>query len=258
MTPRPNSNAGGRPVLKVCDLAKTFEMNGEPRPALAPLTFSIYAGEMVCVLGRSGCGKTTLLNLLAGFIAPSAGAAVLDGRAISRPGPDRCVVFQQPALFPWLTVHENVAFGLWQKGESAKTIRAETRRHLEMVGLSAFSDYMTDQISGGMTQRVALARVLVMRPRLLLMDEPFASLDAVTRNEMHDLLLSIWESERITVLFVTHSLEEAVKLADRIIMIQGRPGRIVAEVPVELDRPRHSEEPALRELCRSLHGMLGI
>jgi len=222
---------------------------------LEDVTFNIADGELVCILGPSGCGKTTLLKLIAGFMKPSGGSMEINGKAITRPGRDRCVVFQEDALFPWLTVAENIAFGI--KGLlPGKQVKAEVRRYLEMVGLSAFKDYLPGEISGGMNQRVALARVLILKPQVLLMDEPFGALDAQTREDMQGLLLSLWKALSNTIVFVTHDLGEAILLADRILVMSQNPGRIQSEVPVDLPRPRKKESDEFHLFYRDLRNRL--
>jgi NitT/TauT family transport system ATP-binding protein len=240
-------------VLEIRGLNKTFQIGGQFRNVLERIDFRVRSGEMICILGRSGCGKTTLLNILAGFSPPTAGRVLLRGQAVSKPGPDRCVVFQQDALFPWLTVEENIAFGL-RKPKHAT--REEVDHFLALVGLSEFRNYLPRDISGGMKQRVALARVLILRPAVLLMDEPFAALDAQTREEMQNLLLSVWARLSPTILFVTHDVTEAVKMADRILLMDRDPGRIREDMPVHLPRPREKDTSGFLLLCRDLLRML--
>ena len=243
------------PTLTARSLSKIFHVDGGFSTVLDNVRFDIDSGELVCILGPSGCGKTTLLKLIAGFMSPSGGSIEIGQRRVTRPGPDRCVIFQEDALFPWLTVAENIAFG-------AKTILPrdrlgkEVQRYLEMVGLSAFKDYLPKEISGGMKQRVALARVLILNPRVLLMDEPFGALDAQTREEMQNLLLSLWAELSHTIVFVTHDLGEAVTLADRILLMERNPGRIQAEITVPLPRPRKQESDAFHHFYRDLRGRL--
>jgi NitT/TauT family transport system ATP-binding protein len=204
--------------------------------ALSPIDLDLAENEFVSLVGTSGCGKSTLLGIVAGLVEPTTGHVLVDGAPISGPGRDRGVVFQQYTLFPWLTARQNIEFALDGVG------RAERRRiadeHLELVGLRAFADAWPRQLSGGMKQRVAIARALCYRPRILLMDEPFGALDAQTRLLMQELLTRIWESHRLTVLFVTHDVEEAVTISDRVLVMSNRPGRIKEEVPIPLPRPR--------------------
>ena len=225
-------------ALQIRDLSKIFVVHGSSLTVLDRISFSAQAGEMICILGRSGCGKTTLLNILAGFMTPSSGSILLNRRLVTKPGPDRCVVFQEDTLFPWLTVWENVAFGLKGRTGDRRFVREEVNHFLSLVGLSEFRDYLPRNISGGMKQRVALARVLILKPQVLLMDEPFASLDSQTREEMQNLLTDIWKELEQTILFVTHDVDEAVTLADRILVMDKGPGRIREEIPIALPRPR--------------------
>jgi NitT/TauT family transport system ATP-binding protein len=243
-------------VLETRDLSMVFPAGDGGLAVLKNVTFTAGAGEMVCILGPSGCGKSTLLKILAGFLRPTGGEIWLGGKPVRRPGPERCVVFQEDALFPWLTVAENIAFGLKGRVRDRKARRAEVDRYLELVGLTAFGNYLPRDISGGMKQRVALARVLILQPRVLLMDEPFAALDAQTRNEMQDLLLRLWERFRHTILFVTHDVTEAALLADRILVMDRDPGRVRDIVPVPLARPRRTESDGFHSFYRELCGGL--
>lgn len=218
-------------------VGKTFH-GARDVAALEDVTFTVDEGEFVALLGPSGCGKSTVLNLLAGFETPSQGTVTIDGAAITSPGPDRGVVFQEAALFPWLNVWKNVTFGPEVQGTPRATFEPLTRDMLRVVGLEAFADSLPVQLSGGMRQRVGLARVLVMQPRALLMDEPFGALDAQTRLQMQQLLLDVWQSRRTSVLFVTHDIDEAILLADRVLVMSARPGRIAQTIPIALPRPR--------------------
>lgn len=243
-------------TLSVIDLTKRFEVSGSQVTVLDHITFNARAGEMICLLGRSGCGKTTLLNILAGFFPPSSGDVRLNGQSVEKPGPDRCVVFQEDTLFPWLTVWENIAFGLKGQTRDRTYIKEEVDRFLSLVGLGPFSDYLPKEISGGMKQRVALARVLILKPRVLLMDEPFAALDAQTREEMQTLLVSLWQKLAQTILFVTHNVDEAITLADRILVMNKGPGHIREEIPVLLPRPRRTEKTEFVFIRRKLYESL--
>ncbi|PTY02989.1 sulfonate ABC transporter ATP-binding protein [Verrucomicrobia bacterium LW23] len=209
--------------------------------AVRGINLSIRAGEFVSILGPSGCGKSTLIGALAGFTAPSEGSLFVDGQRVTRPGSDRGVVFQYHNLFPWKTVAGNVEFGLKMRGVGRPERQAVTAEILQRVGLAEFARHYPAQLSGGMQQRVSLARVLVNRPRLLLMDEPFSALDAQCRLLMQELLLELWREFRTTVVFVTHDIDEAIFLADRVILVSPRPGRITGELPVTLPRPRTAE-----------------
>jgi NitT/TauT family transport system ATP-binding protein len=210
--------------------------------ALADVDFQIAEGEFVALLGPSGCGKSTLLNILAGFEPLSSGTVRFDGKAIAKPGPDRGVVFQEASLLPWLTVWENVVFGPKVQGLRREDYEPKARDILKTVGLEKFHDALPVQLSGGMRQRVGIARVLVMEPRALLMDEPFGALDAQTRLSMQQLLLDVWQKLKTTVLFVTHDIDEAILLADRVCVMSARPGRISREIPITLRRPRSIDD----------------
>lgn len=243
-------------LLEVTNLEKVFHVGSGYQTVLKNVHFSVMNGELICILGRSGCGKTTLLNLLAGFLKPSCGTIYLAGKPVSGPGPNRCVVFQEDTLFPWLTVHENIAFGLKGKRFKRDEILRKTTDFLALVGLTDFKDYLPTEISGGMKQRVALARVLILAPQALLMDEPFAALDAQTRSEMQGLLLRLWEEFRHTVIFVTHDVDEAVMLADRVFVMGGHPGRIQKTVDIHLKRPRKREDLQFSKFSRILYESL--
>lgn len=209
--------------------------------AIVGVDLDIEAGAFVCLLGPSGCGKSTLAGALAGHLRPAAGDIRLDDRQIDGPHPDRGLVFQHHTLFPWLSVLDNVAFGLKMRGLAKAERRAEARSMLELVGLGAFADAYPAQLSGGMQQRAEIARVLVNRPRVLLMDEPFGALDAQTRAQMQRQLLDTWARVRTTVLFITHDIDEALFLADRVLVMSARPGRVVADLPVPFGRPRSAD-----------------
>ena len=211
---------------------------GAPTRALEPTTITVGDNDFVTILGPSGCGKSTLLRLVAGLDTPTAGEVLLDGKPVTRPGPDRGMVFQSYTLFPWLTVADNVAFGLREKGVAASERTGIVAEWLTRVGLTSFANHYPKQLSGGMQQRTAIARALANDPAILLLDEPFGALDNQTRALMQELLLGIWERERKTVLFVTHDIEEAIFLASRVVVMTARPGRIKAEVPVDLPHPR--------------------
>jgi NitT/TauT family transport system ATP-binding protein len=219
------------------NVAKTYSGQTEVR-ALDGVSLTINEGEFVALLGPSGCGKSTLLNLLAGFENTTEGTLLFDGETVTRPGPDRGVVFQEAALFPWLNVWQNVIFGPQVQGVARADYEPRARDLLKLVGLEAFAEALPVQLSGGMRQRVGIARVLAMSPRALLMDEPFGALDAQTRLSMQQLLLDVWQSLGTTVLFVTHDIDEAILLSDRICVMTARPGRIMRTIPIALARPR--------------------
>ncbi|MFL5077396.1 MAG: ABC transporter ATP-binding protein [Microvirga sp.] len=212
---------------------------GAPTRALEPARLEVAENDFITILGPSGCGKSTLLRIVAGLDRPSAGRVLLDGRAVAGPGPDRGMVFQSYTLFPWLTVAENIAFGLREKGVPASQRRGTIGAYVEKVGLTGFENHYPKQLSGGMQQRTALARALANDPRILLMDEPFGALDHQTRELMQELLLSIWEGDRKTVLFVTHDIDEAIFMGNRVVVMSARPGRIKCDLPVPLAHPRH-------------------
>ena len=209
--------------------------------ALQNVDFNIEPGEFVCILGPSGCGKSTLLGALAGHLQPSHGQITVDGQSVSTPHPNRGLVFQQHTLFPWKNVLENVAFGLKMKGIPRNQRLEQARQLLALVGLSGFENHYPSQLSGGMQQRVEIARVLINHPHVLLMDEPFGALDAQTRSMMQELLLDVWTRIRTTVVFITHDIDEALFLADRILVMSPRPGRIIDELKLDFVRPRRSE-----------------
>ncbi len=211
---------------------------GRNTVALENVSFVINAEETVALLGPSGCGKSTILNIIAGFLQPTNGEAKIDGQKITKPGPDRGVVFQEHFLFHWLTVEANVAFALKLRGEQRAAYLAQAHDFIRRVGLKGFEHHYPDELSGGMRQRVSIARVLINNPTILLMDEPFAALDAQTRLLLQEWLLRLWEEQRMSMLFITHDIDEAILLADRIFVMGVRPGRIISEIKVELDRPR--------------------
>jgi NitT/TauT family transport system ATP-binding protein len=235
---------GGIP-LKIKGVSKIFPGRVGAIEALRPLDVDVAAGEFVCLLGPSGCGKSTLLSIIAGLESPSDGVVLADGRIVRGPGTDRVLLFQEAALFPWLDVQHNVEFGLRQVGMSEKERATTARRYIELVHLKGFERSYVHQLSGGMRQRVAIARALAIDPAILLMDEPFGALDALTRDRLHTELESIWASTRKTVLFVTHNVREAVALGDRVLVFSPRPGRIVREFLIDLPRPRSLEDHLL-------------
>jgi NitT/TauT family transport system ATP-binding protein len=223
---------------------------------LKDISFTLTAGEFVCLLGPSGCGKSTILNLIAGFAFADWGEVLLDGHPIHGPGPERGMVFQQPALFPWLSVRDNVTFGPRMAGLPERQYLPEADRYLRRVGLQDFAGHFSWQLSGGMRQRAALARAWLPNPEILLMDEPFGALDAQTRLSMQELLIAVWQDTGTTILFVTHDIDEALFLADRVFVMSARPGRIREELRVPFDRPRNPEElvahPAYGQLKRDI------
>lgn len=234
---RPPGKGGPGPV-ELDDVAIAFGEGEKRFQAVSPLTLRIQPGEIVCLLGPSGCGKSTVLGALAGHLEPASGRILIDGKTVEGPDPDRGIVFQHHTLFPWLRTLENIAYGLKMKGVARDERRARARALMGSVGLAGFENYYPSQLSGGMQQRVEIARVLINDPTVLLMDEPFGALDALTRLKMHELLLALWERRRQTIVFVTHDIDEALFLADRILVMSPRPGRIIDDIRLDAARPR--------------------
>jgi NitT/TauT family transport system ATP-binding protein len=237
-------------------VSRKYRAGGESFHALERIDLEVTPGEFLCIVGPSGCGKSTLLHLVAGLDRPSSGRISLDGRPVVGSGPDRLLILQELGLFPWLTARENVEFGLKLKDHSKAQRRELARQYLRLVHLSQFENSYPHQLSGGMKQRVALARALVIKPDVLLMDEPFAALDAQTRDRLHDELERIWDETGQTILFVTHNVREAVRLADRVVVMSYRPGRIKCEFRIALDRPRHLENMDVARAARQIHNCL--
>lgn len=225
-------------ILEVSDLGKRFETPQGSVTALDGISFKTHRREFVCVIGPSGCGKSTLIRILAGLDSQTSGHVLLDGKPVQGPGADRGMVFQGYTLFPWLTVKKNVMFGLKMNGHSNVHAEREALQWLDLVGLAKFANAYPHQLSGGMKQRVAIARALANRPRILLMDEPFGALDAQTRTKMQTHLLDIWRNIDVTVLFITHDLDEAISLADRILVLKAHPGEVQELIEVPVPRPR--------------------
>lgn len=248
----------GKTMITFQNVNKTYHnQTGRNSPVLSDINLIVPKGEFLCVLGPSGCGKTTLLNLVAGFIFPSSGRVMLDNTDISEPGPDRGVVFQEATLFPWLTVKKNIEFGLKFTGKNRANRDETVRIHLDQMGLLDHADKYPHTLSGGMRQRVAIARVLALEPKVLLMDEPFSALDANTRERLQDELLRIWKSLHQTIVYVTHSVEEAAYLADRVIIMGRTPACVHADIPVTLQRPRRRSTPEFSGLTEQLRKHLG-
>ena len=238
-------------------VGKTW-LPGTPRAyeALRQIDLDVAPGEFVVLLGPSGCGKSTLLYLLAGLEQPTSGGIWAEGAPVEGPSPERALIFQETSLFPWLTVGQNVAFGLSLRGDSKADQRRIAHDALQRVGLAEAAGKRPGELSGGMRQRVAVARALAMRPKVLLMDEPFAALDVQTRSRMQDFLLDVWRDSRASVLFVTHHIDEAIALADRVVVFTARPGRIKTIVPVDLPRPRNPFAPECEALRIQLTELL--
>ncbi len=230
-------------IIEIDRVSQVFQTSArKDHVALSDISLTIEEGAFVSILGPSGCGKSTLLYIVGGFVSPTSGAAKMKGQAITAPGPDRGPVFQEFALFPWKTVLGNVMYGPRQQGVRATEAEAQSRALIEMVGLKGYENFYPKELSGGMKQRVALARTLAYHPEVLLMDEPFGALDAHTRTRLQNDLLNIWERDRKTVLFVTHSVDEAVFLSDKVVMMSKSPGRIRQVIDIDLPRPRRRNE----------------
>ncbi|WP_411847398.1 ABC transporter ATP-binding protein [Roseibacillus persicicus] len=225
-------------VLKVANMGRVFDSNKGPVQALNDINFSVRRREFVCVIGQSGCGKSTLIRILAGLDQPTSGQVLCDGEPVTGPGKDRGMVFQGYTLFPWLTVKQNVMFGPAMEGRKGQAAESEALQWIEMVGLEKFAESYPSELSGGMKQRVAIARAMANQPRILLMDEPFGALDAQTRAQMQQHLLQIWRAVDATILFITHDLDEAVLLADRILVLGANPSRVQEMIEVPVPRPR--------------------
>jgi len=229
-------------ILTITGLSKVFGNGDGAKTVLEDIHFSTKRREFISVIGPSGCGKSTLIRILAGLESHEGGSINLDGQSISGPGPERGMVFQDYSLFPWLTVCQNIMFGLEMRGEGRVMARSQALQWIELVGLSGYEEYYPGEISGGMKQRVAIARALANKPRILLMDEPFGALDAQTRSKMQAYLLEIWRNVDITILFITHDLEEAVYLSDRILVLEANPGKVAELIEVPVPRPRKAEQ----------------
>ena len=243
--------------IEITNASKVFRDDRAEVHALDNVSLRFSSHDFVCLVGPSGCGKSTLLNILAGFEVLDSGTALMEGRPLSGPSIDRTMVFQEYALFPWMTVYQNIEYGLLHKTSLSKDDRRDiVNRYLSVIELTGFDAKYPHQLSGGMRQRVAIARALAVEPRLLLMDEPFAALDSFTREKMQDELLNILSREKAAVVFVTHSIEEALKLADLIVVMSPRPGRIVREIRLELPKPRNFGDSLLIEYGQAIRGLL--
>jgi NitT/TauT family transport system ATP-binding protein len=243
-------------LLTISNVSKRFVSSRHDTTALENISLEISKGEFICVVGPSGCGKSTLLNLIAGLDHPTEGTLTFDGRPITRPGADRVVVFQEAALYPWLNVRANVEFGLKIKGTPKNERREIVDRYLELVNLTRFQKALVHELSGGMKQRVQLARALAVEPRMLLMDEPFAALDAQTRDVLQLELQEIWARTGSTIFFITHNVREAALLADRVFVMTPSPGRMKAEIPVPLQRPRNPDTHAVVDFAAEIRSAL--
>lgn len=252
-------NAGGSPglSLRIDNLSHGFSLEGHTLPVLERVSLNVEPGEFVALLGPSGCGKSTLLRLVAGLESADSGTLAADGADITGPDPSRVVVFQDPTLYPWRRVWDNVALGLEAQG-LLKTTEGKVDEALAKVGLSQFARAYPRQLSGGMAQRVALARALVNEPRLLILDEPLGKLDSLTRIAMQQELIDLWQRQGYTALLVTHDVEEALLLANRVIVFSDRPAKIKAQLTIERPYPRHRDDPYLVDLRKQILGLLGL
>lgn len=223
---------------------------------LEDIDLGVEEGELVCILGPSGCGKSTLLNIVGGFVAPTRGRVTIDGEPVVKPDPRRIFVFQERGVFPWLTVEENIGFGLFRQGEAEK--RERIAHYVQLVGLRGFEHAYPRELSGGMKQRLEVARALAVNPDVLYLDEPFGALDSITRLQMRKELLRIWHAEQKTILFVTHDIEESVQLADRVVVLSARPGRIRRVVSIDIPHPRDLSDPRYLELRDEIFAEIGL
>ena len=245
-------------AIAVSDLWLSYPgpRDGEPIHVLQQIDFKVKAGEFVCIVGPSGCGKTTLLNIIGGFLAPTKGEVLVESEPVNGPDPRRIFIFQEGGVFPWLNVRDNIAFGLGRRRRQERETSIE--HYVEMVGLSGFERSYPRELSGGMRQRVEIARALAANPEIIYMDEPFGALDYITRFKMRADLIRIWQEERKTILFVTHDIEEAVQLADRVLVMTRRPATVRADVSVELDRPRDLNDPAYLQARDRIFDAMGM
>ena len=245
--------------IEIRDVSVRFGRDGHATEAVNHVSLEVKPGDFVSVIGPSGCGKSTLLNIVAGFLKPSEGQALLDGRAIGGPGADRGVVFQQYSLFPWMSVRKNVEFGLKMQGLGQNARESAARTLLGLAGLLQFENHYPDQLSGGMKQRVGIVRALATSPQVMLMDEPFGALDSQTRTVMQEILTNMWQQLQLSVLFITHDIEEAIFLSEKVYVMTARPGRIKAEIPIPLPRPRTPEmmaSPTFHALVLKLKALI--
>jgi len=249
--------ASAEPLIHVNDCWTSFPgKDGQPIDVLERVAFHVRAGEFVCLVGPSGCGKSTMLNILGGFLKETRGEIRVEGKPVVGPDPGRIFVFQENGVFPWLTVEQNVGFGLWRRSAAERDERV--RHYIQMVGLGGFEKAYPRELSGGMRQRVEIARALAAEARVLFMDEPFGALDFLTRLKMRADLVRIWQAEKKTIVFVTHDIEEAVQLADRVLVMTKRPATIQAEVIVDLPRPRDLDSPGYLERRDRIFALMGM
>jgi NitT/TauT family transport system ATP-binding protein len=252
----PPQPAPSRPKVTVRGLSMVFTGSDKSVHVLRDLDLDVREGELVCLLGPSGCGKSTLLNIIGGFLAPSAGEVRIDGELVTGPDPRRIFVFQERGVFPWLTVEENIGFGLWKLPEAER--RQRVAHYVALVGLGGFEGTYPRELSGGMKQRVEVARALAVDPDVLYLDEPFGALDSITRLQMRGELLRIWEREKKTVLFVTHDIDESVQLADRVVVMSARPAEIRRVVEVDIPHPRDLSSRRYIELRDGIFEEIGL
>jgi len=245
-------------LITIDNVSRVFEDSQRKQvvTALDNVSIQVKRNEFLCLLGPSGCGKSTLLNMIAGFDKPSSGTVTVGGQVIAEPGADRGVVFQQANLMPWLSVWENVAFHLKMRGASKADRREKAQRYIEMVGLRGFENHFPSELSGGMNQRVGIARALLMNPEVILMDEPFGALDEQTKMDMHGELIRIWRESQSTIVFVTHGIDESLALGTHVAVMSARPGRIRALLPIELERPRDPTSAAFNDYKRHILSLL--
>lgn len=245
-------------LITIDNVSRVFEDSQRKQvvTALDNVSIQVKRNEFLCLLGPSGCGKSTLLNMIAGFDKPSSGTVTVGGQVITEPGADRGVVFQQANLMPWLSVWENVAFHLKMRGSSKADRREKAQRYIEMVGLRGFENHFPSELSGGMNQRVGIARALLMNPEVILMDEPFGALDEQTKMDMHGELIRIWRESQSTIVFVTHGIDESLALGTHVAVMSARPGRIRELLPIELERPRDPTSAAFNDYKRHILSLL--
>jgi len=245
-------------LITIDRVSRLFEdpQRGTPVKALDDISLSVGRNEFLCLLGPSGCGKSTLLNMIAGFDHPTTGTVSVGGQTVSAPGSDRGFVFQQPTLMPWLTVWENVAFHLTMRGMDKRERRERAQRFIDMVRLTGFENHFPSELSGGMNQRVGIARALLMNPEVILMDEPFGALDEQTKMEMHAELVRIWRESQATIVFVTHGIDESLALGTHVAVMSARPGRIRELLPIHLERPRDSTSAQFNDYKRHILHLL--
>jgi len=253
---RPATTVPSRSKLSVDHLTMTFRRDGKATPVLDEISLDVAEGEFVCLLGPSGCGKSTLLNVVAGFLSPSSGTVAIDGEPVTGPDPRRIFVFQERGVFPWLTVEGNIGFGLFGATRSEREQRVA--HYVKMVGLEGFERAYPADLSGGMKQRVEVARALAVNPDVLFLDEPFGALDSITRLTMRRELLRLWEAERKTIVFVTHDIDEAVQLADRVVVMSARPARVQQIVTIDIAHPRDFSSPRYLELRDGIFEQIGL